>query len=358
MAEFTLDRRSLVRSVGAAGGLSLLSAAAEAASDDEPPVPDTDPHTQLTYAAVTDAVIPRTPELADDLGDEHVPGGLETGLDAYLVEYVNTLFSGLTPVGDRTGDLRLAEVVATVLEEAAVELLARGRNDDQPSPRFVRELTDRSTTLGEAVDVAAAGLFPRLSRRDRLNALTLFDEKELDVAQLATDTPLPLVESDGGLVPTLLVGFTEVVYYSEWQGYEDISVPPSERAFTNDDDAVQSWRQTDFPGFADGYAAFRGYWGGDDVSLGAGDVWDEVGERTITFESGEFRDNEYDTSGYEEVFPTDGEPATEDPLGTGQTGGDAPSPPEAPTGGTSEDGRPGDGGLLDGGLLDAAGGDR
>lgn len=324
MEEFTLDRRTLVRSAGAAGGLSLLSAAAEAAeaaSDADPLVPDTDPHTRLTYAAIVDAVVPRTPELREPLGDEHVPGGLETGIDAYLVTYANTLFSGLGPAGDQTGDLRLAEAVATIVEATATELVARGENRDQPSPRYVEDLTDRSTTLGDAIDVAAAGLFPRLTRRDRLHALSLLDEKELDTAQLATDTPLPLVESDGGLIPTLVVGFSEVVYYSEWQGYEDVTVPPGDREFRNDPDAVQSWRQTGFPGFADGYAAFRGYWGGGDVSLGAGRVWRSIDDRTLTFESGEFRDNDYDTSDYEEVFATDGTPTTDQPVNAGASDG-------------------------------------
>ncbi|WP_255196913.1 hypothetical protein [Halorarius litoreus] len=318
MAEFTLDRRTLVRSVGAAGGLSLLSAAADVAAAETPPTPDTDPHTQLTYAAVVDAVIPRTPDLADDLGAEHVPGGLEAGLDAYLVTYVNDLFSGLSPAGDRTGDLRLAEPVAMVLEEAAAELVARGGNESAPSSRFVADLTDRSTTVGDAVDVAAAGLFPRLSRQDRLNAMALFDEKAVDTAPLADELPVPLVESAGTLLPTLLVGFTEVVYYSEWQGYADITVRPSERQFTNDSEAVQSWRQTEFPGVADGYAAFRGYWGGDDVSLGDGEMWKPVGDRAISFESGAFRENEYDTSGYEEPFPTDGTPASDGVVSGGQ----------------------------------------
>ena len=321
MDDYRLDRRTVVRSAGAVGGFSLLSAAADAVLTAEPSLPDTDPHTQLVYTAVVDAVIPRTPTLEDDLGGEHVPGGLEIGLDAYLVTYVNHLFSGLRPIGGRTGDLRLAEVVAMVLEVAAVELVARGKNEDPPSSRFLGDLTDRTTTLGEAVDVAAAGLFPRLSPRDRLNALTLLDEKEIDTAPIAEDTPVPLFESDGGLIPTLVVGFTEVVYYSEWQGYEDSTVPPSDRAFTNDPEAVQSWRQTGFPGVADGYAAFRGYWGGDDVSLGAGEVWKTVDDRTLTMEPGAFRDNEYDTSDYEEVFATDGTATTDRPVRDGAPGG-------------------------------------
>lgn len=328
MEEFTLDRRTLVRSVGAAGGLSVLSAAAAATADEEPSVPDTDPHTRLTYAAVVDAVVPRTPGLAEDLGPDHVPGGLEIGLDAYLVTYVNDLFAGVAgPASEEAGDLRLAEFVAGVLEEAASELVARGENEDRPSPRYADGLTERSSIVEGAVDVAAAGLFPRLSRRDRLNALTLLDEKELDTAPLAAETPAPLVESDGGLIPTLVVGFTEVIYYSEWQGYADVTAPPSDREFTNDPSAVQSWRQTGFPGVADGYTAFRGYWGrpGSDTSLGAGAVWKRVDTGggpplTVTYESGEFRDNEYDTGGYEEVFATDGTPTTDRPVSGGPSG--------------------------------------
>ncbi len=305
MAEFTVGRRTVLRGAGAAGALSVLSAAAEAARADEPPVPDTDPHTRLTYAAVVDAVVPRTPALATELGAEHVPGGLAVGLDAYLVTYVNDLFSGLTRLGDRTGDLRLAEPVALVLEAAAVELVATGGNEDAPSPRFARELCDRSTTIDEVVDVAAGGLFPRLSRRDRLNALTLLDELAVDLSVLADRLPVPLVESDGGLVPTLVVGFTEVIYYSEWQGYADFTAPPSGRAFTDDPGAVQSWRQSGYPGNADGYAAFRGYWGDADRSLGAGEHYRDSGDHALYLESGEFRDNDYDTSDYEERYATE-----------------------------------------------------
>lgn len=328
MEEFTLDRRTLVRSVGAAGGLSVLSAAAAATADEEPTVPNTDRHTRLTYAAVVDAVVPRTPGLEGDLGPAHVPGGLEIGLDAYLVTYVNDLFAGVAgPASERAGDLRLAEFVAAVLEEAATELVARGENDERPSARYADDLAERSSLVEGAADVASAGLFARLTRQDRLNALTLLDEKELDTAPLAAETPVPLVESDGGLIPTLVVGFTEVIYYSEWQGYDDVTVPPSDREFANDRSAVQSWRQTGFPGVADGYAAFRGYWGrpGSDTALGAGAVWKRVDTGdgpplTVTYESGEFRDNDYDTGGYEEVFATDGTPETDRPVGGGPSG--------------------------------------
>ena len=56
-------------------------------------------------------------------------------------------------------------------------------------------------------------------------------------------------ESSGALVPQLLVAFTEGIYYSEWQGYEEFTVPASEREFpgTVNGERLQSWQQTDFP---------------------------------------------------------------------------------------------------------------
>ena len=101
-----------------------------------------------------------------------------------------------------------------------------------------------------------------------------------------------------------------MIYYSEWQGYDGFDRPPSELTHANDPATVQSWRQTGYPGFAPGYAALRGYLGTDDGPLGGGDVWTTLDESTatpvrITHESGSFRENDYDTSDYEEPFPED-----------------------------------------------------
>jgi hypothetical protein len=303
-------RRSLLQVLGAAGGLGAMTgtAAAEAPS---PEPPATDPHTKLVFSAAADAVIPRTPRLGATLGEEHVPGALEVGLDEFLITFTNHLFTGVTPLADRTQDLRLTEVVALVLEVAATELVATAGNEDPPSTKYAEGIVEQSSMVDSAIDVAAAGLFPRLSPHDRFKAITLLDDTELDTTVLADRLPPVMFEYDLGLIGTLLVGFGEVIYYSEWQGYEAFTVPPSEREFTNDPSAVQSWRQSGFPGFADGYQAFRGYWGTPDSSLGEGRVWrvrrphGDGPPNRLTFESGEFRENDYDTSDYEEVFPPD-----------------------------------------------------
>jgi hypothetical protein len=279
---------------GAASALELL---ADVVSGSE----DVELHTVVTFRAIVDAVVPETPELDPELGPEHVPGGLAVELDEFAVTYVDDGFQlGLPYVGPR-GNIPLADPIAGILDLAALRLVDRGANtgeldDDRPvslltpgeaSPRAVRK---------------AAGPFSKLSRRDRLRAIGLLDELELEISQFEDE----LFEFDGGLVGQLVVGFTEMIYYSEWQGYDEFTQPPSDRVHPNDSAAVQSWRQTGYPGFSDGYAALRGYLGSDDGSLGDGEVWttiDESGSVRIVREPGSFRENDYDTSDYAEPYP-------------------------------------------------------
>jgi hypothetical protein len=345
MSDRTLDRRTVLQGLAGAGAFTVLPGSARGATP-----PSTDPHTGLTFTAAVDAVVPATPGLPehddvdpgdgrryDHLGEAHVPGAVAVGVDEYLVTYVNSLLSlGSEELG-LTGELRLAELVALVLDAAAAELVARGENTVPLDPQRVLELVSLSDIAADPRTLAA-GPFAKLSRRDRLRALALLDEKELDTAEL----PGPLVEADAGLIPQLVVGFSEVIYYSEWQGYDDLTAAPSERSHPNDPEAVQSWRQTGYPGFEDGNAAFRGYWGAPDSSLGGGRTWKTYqgpqGPRQLTFESGAFRENDYDTSSYEEVYPetggTDGDTPVTDATGIvrGEDPGDAPGETGNPTG--------------------------
>ncbi|PSQ09923.1 hypothetical protein BRC93_11540 [Halobacteriales archaeon QS_5_70_15] len=68
----------------------------------DPAAPDAAARTTLTFRAVADAVVPRTPDLGDELGREHVPGGRAVGLGDFLAVYVNDLFQfGLPGLGNR-----------------------------------------------------------------------------------------------------------------------------------------------------------------------------------------------------------------------------------------------------------------
>jgi len=264
---------------------------------------DVDVHTAVTFRAIADAVLPETPALGAELGPEHVPGGVAIDLDEFVITYVDDGFQlGLPHVGAH-GNVPLADPIAHALDVAALRLVDRGEHTSEPSG-------DRPVALlepGEASPRAirnAAGTFSKLSRRDRLRAIGLLDEFEITISPVDDE----LFEFDAGLVGQLVVGFTEMIYYSEWEGYDAFTRPPSERAHPNDPGAVQSWRQTGYPGFASGYAALRGYVGTDDGPLGDGDVWTTIDEDAastvrLTRESGSFRENDYDTSGYEEPYP-------------------------------------------------------
>jgi hypothetical protein len=357
MEEFRTDRRSVLRGLAAGGAAATWPSAATAAETAE----ETDPTTRATYRAIVDAVVPKTPELADALGPEHEPGGLQVGMSDYLIAVTNSIFSlydapelllsvavdeevdvmGEVEVGihqevatrqDPEFNARLAEVVGKICDAAAAELLARQNNRTEPDPtRFEGGL-----------------LFASLAREDRLRALSLLDGREVETTALPTGA----TETTAALIPQLLVAFTEGIYYSEWEGYDDIRQRPSEREFsgTVDGERLQSWQQTDFPGVIAGSNSFRGYWGTPAASLGEGRVWKAVADDgdgdppRIYYDQGEFTDNEdYDTSDYEEPFDTSGEPPEDGGPGSGDA--EVKRPDEA-----LEDARQG----VDGDLLDRA----
>ena len=70
------------------GGLAALSMSGATIAEAEDVLNDSvpaDPHTVDTYRAIVDAIVPRTPELEDELGPEHVPGGLDVELEKFLI---------------------------------------------------------------------------------------------------------------------------------------------------------------------------------------------------------------------------------------------------------------------------------
>ena len=81
----TFTRRNVVKGIG---GLAALSMSNATIQDAQAAIADpltSDPHTADTYRAIVDAIIPRTPELGDELGPEHVPGGTDAQLEKFLI---------------------------------------------------------------------------------------------------------------------------------------------------------------------------------------------------------------------------------------------------------------------------------
>lgn len=261
-------RRSLLRGLAAAGTVGWATTGSVGGTPAEAPIRD--PHTQETVTALVEAIIPETPELAEERGEAYRPGAVTVGLDEFFVTFLNELVAVGVPGFGHVDNARLSEGLAAALDAAAAELLARGRNEHPPT--------------SEAG--VAGGPFARLSQRDRMRAISLFEEKEGDTG----DLPGPFLEADGGLLAQLTNGFAPLVYYSDWAGYDEYMAPRSEREFDPDD--IVAWEQAGYPGIEDGYAALRGYLRLD----GAEGV-------ELTMAPGSFEENEYDTSDYEDPYP-------------------------------------------------------
>lgn len=185
-------------------------------------------HTRGTFAALIDALIPETPELADR-GEEHVPGGLAVGLEDAVIERVNGFLETQGAAAAVSDTVPLAPAVATLLDLAAVELLCRRRAADglcRPDEEFSR------------------GAFSRLSREDRLRALRLLEDDGVfpRLTERFDSASLGAIQFLASSMPILV----EFVYYSE--------------TTSGDDEArSQGWRQADYPGPSDGYPVLLGY---------------------------------------------------------------------------------------------------
>ena len=235
-----LSRRGLLRGAAGMVGAGAVLPAKVAAELEEVPLDERtgsdDPHTGATYRAVVDVVVPRTPELCEELGAEHGTGGLDVGIDELLPRLIDEFVApeaavpgidlGEANVSGTTTEetVPLSEAVAGALEAAAQALLASEGNEDDPEPgRFG----------------PAGGTFAALSRRDRRAAMSRLED------------------GDGRFVVALVTAFPAILYYSEASGYEDALGPPSELDLDESD--LPGWEQAGYPGPADGYAALRGY---------------------------------------------------------------------------------------------------
>lgn len=194
---------------------------------------------RATLAALVDAVIPETPALAAERGAEHEPGGLAAGVDEQVVEALDGLHEVHGPLALVADAYPYAAVVAFLLDLAALELILRRRTRDR---------------IGRRPIVPSRGPFTLLSRRDRLRAVRLLESDGL-LARM--DDRFHERIPHLGVVRYLVQGtltLIEFAYYSGW-GLDDPAIEAGDPASS----AIQSWRQTGFPGPAEGYAVHRGY---------------------------------------------------------------------------------------------------
>jgi hypothetical protein len=225
-----------------------------------------DPHTVATFEAIIDAVIPSTEGLTDKVGENldpvHDLGGLDADMTGMCIDILNDFMSPelSVPKVANTGETApLSEALATILDVAATELLARGGNEDQPQPgRFG----------------SAGGPFASLSRSDRFRALYDVENRANQFgdgeAQFSKTVGIEngRYSRTGSFVVALAVVFPPIVYYSDMNAYDDfIDNAPSERTFdpagnTSAPDGIDTligWAQTGYPGITEGHDALLGY---------------------------------------------------------------------------------------------------
>lgn len=189
-------------------------------------------YTRSNIEALCAAIVPRTPELAQSHGPEHVPGADDVDLadyviesfDAYQEHHLGPLSVPLRKVGIDTYPFSI--IIALLLDFVAIELLVRGG---------AQERVDRWSLSGP---------FARLGPEDRLRALELLEDGVLAGLASRLVGPVPMV----GAVRFLALGvnaFPLLGYYSEWPGKDPETNP--------------GWAQCDYPGPAPGYSEHMGY---------------------------------------------------------------------------------------------------
>lgn len=319
----TIQRRTVLTGMGGIGLLSLSGMPLATASTEELAELSIDAYTRDTYRAIVDAIVPETPALGDELGPDHVPGGLEVGLEEFvvyglnnfqeiqaesitedawiafdeglLVNNVDGLINGLTWTVRNTLELvgvEDGEDVFGDFDGMDVELL--GVNDQTGAARIdVTIETAGGTTVRTTEnypyaelfaivfdlvaveflarkrnedeprvegEFPAGGLFTRLSREDRLRCLeSIIDGGILDAVDDTVGKILPTI----GILKFAVMaihGLTVIGHYSEWAGYGSTrTATPTERELEVPQGEVLGHRQAGFPGFEPGYADHRGF---------------------------------------------------------------------------------------------------
>jgi hypothetical protein len=182
-------------------------------------------HTQETFKALVDAIIPRSPALAEEYGKIQYYGALDEGIDTYIIMTLNNLY---IPLADSTADM---------LDVAARQLV----------------LMEGNTRLFNYSRYPGGGLFAALSPNDRFRAMMLLSQMNVNFSEL------PVMEQNN---PDLILNIINVLnrytlmgYYSEWSGYGSTRMEnPNDRTLEY---APLSWEQVNYPGPSLGYRALR-----------------------------------------------------------------------------------------------------
>ncbi|MEW9672923.1 hypothetical protein [Ammoniphilus sp. 3BR4] len=194
-------------------------------------------HTIATFQALVDAMIPRTPQLAQKFGRIQEIGALDLHVDQYMIWVLDHM---LTIQGDFSlRRVMLSEPTAELLDAGAVQLVAAGG----------------AKQADDELNFPGGGAFSRLSRSDRFRAMYLLESLNIDLGYLP-----PPYQYNAGLVQFVVDTLNRLVmfgFYSEWPGYGTTRLaPPGMRRL---EVFPVAWLQTGYPGPSLGYRQLRGF---------------------------------------------------------------------------------------------------
>jgi len=186
---------------------------------------DSSRRTQETFQAYVDAVIPRTPGLAEEFGRIQFFGALNLHTDEYVMLSLNYYY------------IPMAEPTAEMLDVAAEQLVIMDAN---------KSLVNFSRFMGGSA-------FAAIDHNDRFRAITLLEQLNIYLA----DLPIPFQGNSELILYTTssLNRFTMMGYYSEWSGYGSTRLAsPNQRKLEY---YPLSWKQIGYPGPSLGYRVLR-----------------------------------------------------------------------------------------------------
>lgn len=171
--------------------------------------------TSETFKDFVDAIIPRTPGLAEEYGEIQYYGALDLYTDEFLILSLNSYY---IPMG---------KAMAEMLNIAAEELA------------FI-ELNEESLDFSGFPE---GSTFAALALSDRLRAFTLLIQLELNYSDLL----IPFEDYPGLIsITSNLNRLTMMGYYSEWSGYGTTRLEtPNQRILEYH---PLSWSQVGYPG--------------------------------------------------------------------------------------------------------------
>ncbi|MBN7772467.1 hypothetical protein [Clostridium aminobutyricum] len=183
-------------------------------------ISDFSQHTQETFKAFVDAIIPRSPKLAEKYGKIQYFGALDLHTDEYMILSLNSHY------------IPLAKPVAEVLDIVSEQLV----------------ILDRNSSM-----YPEGGTFAALIPSDRFRALMLLEQNKDYFIDLLT--PSQYYPAYLFSVISNLNRFTMMGYYSEWSGYGSTRLnAPDQRKL---EFFPLSWKQVGYPGPSLGYRSLR-----------------------------------------------------------------------------------------------------